>query len=304
MSGIVILGSSNTDMVLYVPEIPKPGQTVRGKNFTINGGGKGANQAVATSRAVDGNCYVYFIACVGSDSFAENSKILYKENGINTDYIFTIDGQPSGSALIFVADSGENTIGISSGANAMLSEEYVERSKLILQDADYLLTQLESPLESIQSAFKIAHESGTKIILNPAPAVKLPSEVLSIVDYITPNQSETQFYTGIMPVDEGTASAAAAEFHRMGIEHVVITMGSQGAYYSSLSVKKMIPARKVEPVDTVAAGDTFNGAFVAGMAMGKSEVDALIFASTAAALAVTRKGAQISTPYYKEIINF
>lgn len=304
MSGIVVLGSSNTDMVLYVPEIPRPGQTIKGGDFTVNGGGKGANQVVATARAVDGNDPVYFIACVGSDSFAENSKDFYKKNGINTDYIFTIDDQPSGSALIFVADSGENTIGISSGANAMLSEEYIERSKSILQDADYLLTQLESPPESIEAAFKIAHEYGTKVILNPAPAIKLSSEVLSLVDYITPNQSEAEFYTGIMPVDEASAREAAAEFHSMGIGHVVITMGSHGAYYSSLSENMMISARKVVPVDTVAAGDTFNGAFVAGMSMGKSEVDALNFASTAAAIAVTRKGAQVSAPYYKEIIAF
>ncbi len=306
MSNIVVVGSSNTDMVLYVPDIPTPGQTISGNNFTITGGGKGANQVVAAAQASNSRDNVYFIACVGDDSFGEKACENFKNKGIVTDYIVTVNDCSSGTALIFVSDSGENSIGINPGANACLSPKHIDNAKKAIIDSDYMLTQLESPIETIEYAFKIAKDNGTKIILNPAPACELPDEMLGMVDYFTPNQSETGFYTGIVPTDVVSAIEAAKKLHLLGIDNVIITMGEDGVFYSCASEKTshFIPARVVTAIDTVAAGDAFNGAFVVAMASNLSTLAALEFATTAAAIAVTRKGAQESIPEYQEIIDF
>ena len=306
MGNVVVVGSSNTDMVLYTPEIPRPGETVMGSNFTVNNGGKGANQAVAAAKSLSGDASVYFVATVGNDDFGRQSLEAYRKNGVRTDYIVSKEQVSSGVALIFVADSSENTIGINSGANALLSADIVENALARIDEAEVMLTQLESPLETVIKTLELGKEQNIITILNPAPARELPESIFSAIDIITPNQTETEFYTGIYPDDHTGYVEAAEWFHCRGVSEVLITLGSRGLFYSSCNQAnkegQLIAPLKVKAVDTVGAGDTFNGAFASGLALGMESVAAIKFASVAAAISVTRLGAQKSAPVYSEII--
>ncbi len=301
MYDIVIVGSSNTDMVLRVPEIPRPGETIAGDGFNITGGGKGANQAVAAARARIEEQSVFFVACVGDDELGEQAIRGFKEVGINTEYISVESDVASGVALIFVADSGENTIGINPGANARLSLEHIHRARSVLESSELLLTQLEIPLPTLLEAIKLAKAAGIQTILNPAPARELPEEIFALLDYFTPNQTETEIYTGIFPDSEETAKAAAQNLMDRGVKNVIITMGSKGAFYMNAEYSEFEPSLEVEAVDTVAAGDTFNGALAIALARKETLQEALRFATVAAGIAVTRVGAQASAPSIAEI---
>lgn len=301
MNKIVVIGSCNTDMVIKANRLPVPGETVLGGTFLMNPGGKGANQAVAASR-LGGN--ITFIAKTGNDLFGKQSVELYNSEGINTSYIFSDPNNPSGVALISVDAFGENCIVVASGANAFLSTKDIEKAKDIIASAEIVLMQLEIPLETVEYAAKIANENGVKVILNPAPAQSLPISLIQNLFLITPNKTEAELLSGIKVTDWDSAKTAAAIISEKGVENVVITLGSKGALIKEKGEYHKIEALKVEAVDTTAAGDTFNGALCVGLSEGKSIVESVKMASRAAAITVTRMGAQSSIPYRKEMAAF
>lgn len=296
---IAVLGSTNTDMVITGRKIPVPGETVSGGKFLMNPGGKGANQAVAVARlsAKKGACT--FIAKVGNDLFGRDTAARLKRDGIVPRLV--VDAQePSGTALILVDSRGQNVISVALGANGTLSPADIEPFRKDIEGASALVMQLETPIETVEWAAKAAREKGVTVILNPAPAKKLPKSLYRLVDWITPNETEAEILTGVKVVDAQSAAKAAAVLMRRGVGHVVITMGSKGVYCAECD--RIFPCRKVKAVDCVAAGDTFNGAFAVALAEGKNCADAIAFAQKAAAISVTRHGAQSSVPFRREII--
>lgn len=301
MKTLCILGSINVDHVIRVPYFPKAGETLTGSGYQIVYGGKGANQAVAAARM---GAKVAFIGAVGDDEIGREMVSAFAKDGINTTPISTIAHQKTGLAMIQVADSGENSIVISAGANGDLSPALVEQHRATIEQADTLLMQLESPLESILAATNITKQANTKVVLNPAPARALPDELLSQLDMITPNETEAEILTGVKIIDDQTACKAAEIFHQKGIETVLITLGSKGVYLSQHGQGEIIKGFKVQAVDTTGAGDTFNGAFLTALLEGKPATDAIRFAHAAAALSVTRQGAQTAIPYRQEVEDF
>jgi len=298
---IVVVGSSNTDMIIKVPHLPKPGETILGGEFTKAAGGKGANQAVAAARA---GGVVTFIAKVGDDIFGESAINGFVEDNINVDYVGKDAEAPSGVAQIFVADDGDNCIAVASGANAKLSPDDIRDAKEVITSADVLLTQLETPVETISMAIDFAKNSGKTVILNPAPAQPLPDELLAKLSVITPNETEAELLTGIEVTDESSAALASEALKEKGVESVIITLGSKGAFVDHGGQQYMVSGFKVDAMDTTAAGDTFNGALAVAISQKKDMRDAVRFANAAAALSVTKLGAQPSVPSLKEIIEF
>ncbi|QLB15414.1 ribokinase [Mannheimia granulomatis] len=305
MKNLTVLGSINADHVISVPYFAKPGETLTGHSYHIAYGGKGANQAVAAARlSAKVGVKVSFIGCIGNDDIGRAMKTAFEQDGINTQSIKTIPNAMTGIAMIQVAESGENSIVISAGANGHLDETVVAEFQSEITQADCLLMQLETPLPAIIQAAKIAKENNTQVVLNPAPARALPDELLSLLDMITPNETEAEILTGIKVVDELTASQAAAIFHQNGIEKVLITLGSKGVFISEKGGGSIVPGFRVQAVDTTAAGDTFNGALVTAILEEKSLAEAIRFAHAAAAISVTRKGAQPSIPTRQEVLDF
>lgn len=301
MQKLTVLGSINADHVIQVPYFPKPGETLSGQNYHIVYGGKGANQAVAAARL---GAKVDFIACIGEDKIGLEMKQAFQKDGINTDSIATIQSETTGIAMIQVADSGENSIVISAGANAHLTTDIVDKFKQKILDADALLMQLETPLDAIIYATKIAKQAGKHTVLNPAPAKALPDELLAQLTMITPNETEAEVLTGVKVVDEQSAAQAAAVFHQKGVAIVLITLGAKGVFISHNALQKIIPGFRVQAKDTTAAGDTFNGALVTALLEQKSLEEAIQFAHAAAAISVTRFGAQTSIPSRQETLDF
>ena len=301
MSKLVVLGSVNADHVLQVTDFPRPGETVTGRGYRIVPGGKGANQAVAAARL---GAPVSFIARIGDDAIGQQMRQGFEQDGIDVSAVELDETLPTGIAIIYVSDEGENSIGISAEANGALSPAMVKRHEAMIADAHTLLLQLEVPLESVFEAAKLARSHGTRVVLNPAPARPLPAELLALVDLITPNQTEAELLTGVKVSDEASAAQAAARFHQMGIGEVMITLGSQGVYCSNGRQQALIPGFRVEAVDTTAAGDTFNGALLAAELAGADFHEAVRFAHGAAALSVTRFGAQSSIPSKQEVDTF
>jgi ribokinase len=295
---IVVIGSSNTDMVIKTPTIPRPGETVLGEDFFMAAGGKGANQAVAAARA-GGD--VFFIARVGDDLFGKQAVDGFIRDGIHVEYIVRDKEAPSGVALIFVALDGENSIAVASGANAKLGVEDIRQARQVIASASVLLMQLETPLETVIEAAAIASPAGVPIILNPAPGQPLPDELLRHVTYLTPNETEAELLTGITIVKKTDLAKAADLLLSRGVKAVLATLGAQGVYVVTPEKKELLPAFKVNAVDTTAAGDAFNGALAVALAEGKSLLEAVLFSSAAAALATTKAGAQPSLPLRPEI---
>mgnify|MGYP002529018482 FL=1 len=295
---ILVVGSSNTDMVIKAAHLPRPGETILGGTFFMNPGGKGANQAVAIAR-LGGS--VTFICKTGSDIFGHQSQQLFEEEGINTSYVFSDSGNPSGVALITVDEKAENCIVVASGANANLLPSDLAKAEEAIEQADLILMQLEVPMETVCFVADIAWQKGKKVILNPAPAHPLPADLLSHLYLITPNETEAEMITGVKITDESSAGEAARLLSEMGVQHVIITLGSKGALIYSDGKAEMVPALKVEAVDTTAAGDVFNGALTVALSEGRSLKEAARFACKASAISVTRVGAQSSAPYRNEV---
>ncbi len=298
---LVVLGSINADHILNIKHFPQPGETVIGKQYTVAFGGKGANQAVAAGRA---GADISFIACVGDDDIGERVRKQLASDNIDTLPVEAIADTSTGVAMIFVNAEGENVIGINAGANNAVTPEYLDRYKQQVIDASALLMQLESPLETVIAAAKLAKENGTQVILNPAPACELPDELLSRVDIITPNETEAEKLTGIKVDNNDDAARAAKALHDKGIATVIITLGSKGVWLSQQGEGKQVVGFRVKAIDTIAAGDTFNGALITALLEGKPMDSAVRFAHAAAAIAVTRPGAQPSVPWRKEIDDF
>lgn len=301
MNQLVVLGSVNADHVLRVPHFPRPGETLCGHSYQVLPGGKGANQAVAAARL---GADIGFIARIGDDAIGRQMRDGFARDGINVSAVECDPALPTGIAIIYVSDEGENSIGISAEANGALTPAVVEQHAALIADANTLLLQLEVPLASVQRAAELARAGGTRVVLNPAPAQPLPPALLALVDLITPNQTEAELLTGISVTDEASAHLAAERFHAMGIQSVMITMGSQGVYVSEGGQAALVPGFRVTATDTTAAGDTFNGAFLAEQLRGSDTHSAIRFAHAAAAISVTRFGAQSSIPTLDEVTAF
>lgn len=295
---ILVVGSSNTDMVIKAAHLPRPGETILGGTFFMNPGGKGANQAVAIARL---GGFVTFVCKTGSDVFGHQSQQLFEEEGINTSYVFSDSANPSGVALITVDEKAENCIVVASGANANLLPSDLAKAEEAIELADLVLMQLEIPMETVCFVADMAWQKGKKVILNPAPAQSLPADVLRHLYLITPNETEAEMITGVKIMDEASAIEAARCLSEMGVQHVIITLGAKGALVYSEGKAELIPALKVDAIDTTAAGDVFNGALTVALSEGRSLKDAVRFACKASAISVTRIGAQSSAPYRNEV---
>ena len=300
MNKIIVIGSSNTDMVVRSEHLPRPGESVVGGGFMMAGGGKGANQAVAVARM---GHRVIFAAALGDDMFGDAALSGYQRFGIDTSFIVRKD-TPSGVALIMVDSEGQNSISVALGANNSLTIDDVLPALEQIDAGDIVLLQLEIPMATIEAVVAIASAKGAKVILNPAPAATVSENILSKLYLITPNQTEAQTLTGIEVKDEVTANLAAQVLCSRGVDRVVITMGSLGAYLYEDGKGVIIPAKRVAAVDTTAAGDVYNGALCAALAEGMTLVEALNFATKASAISVTRVGAQPSVPTREEVDNF
>ena len=293
---ILVIGSSNTDMVFKTNEFPQPGETVLGQTFLMNPGGKGANQAVAAARL---GSKVRFITKLGEDIFGKQSLEGFEKEGLDLDFVLKTPHFPSGVASIVVNGRGENQIIVASGANMDLKPS--DLTDIIFEEAGLVLIQLEIPLETVRYIIEKCKSRNSKVILNPAPAQKLDDELLDGLYLITPNETETEILTGILPDDLNSLKAASLYLHDKGVENVIITLGKQGVYLSNNFYQQIIPSEEVVAVDTTAAGDVFNGAVTTALSEGKDWVEACQFACKASAISVTRMGAQSSAPYQHEI---
>lgn len=295
---ILIIGSSNTDMSVRIKRLPRPGETVLGGSFTMDAGGKGANQAVAACR-LGGK--VSFICKVGNDMFGKQSLEAYKNEGIDISYARYSD-KPSGVALIYVDDKAENCIAVASGANMDFSDD-IGTMKEAISKAGIILLQLEIPVKTILAIAQYAAATGTKTILNPAPVQDLPDEIYRTLYLIVPNEKEAEGLTGIKISDEQSATEAALKLLEKGVKNVIITLGAHGALLANNTEVKMVKARKVQAKDTTAAGDTFCGAIAVAIAEGCTLTEAVGFANKASSLTVQRTGAQASIPTRAEVDN-
>lgn len=298
---LIVLGSVNADHVLQVDSFPRPGETVTGHGYKVLPGGKGANQAVAAAR-LGGE--VGFVACVGDDDFGSRMIKAFQDDGMDTRAVMAVPDMPTGIALIQVAANGENSIAIAAEANACLTVGALEQHLEYLGGAGMLLMQLESPLETVELAARTVASAGGKVVLNPAPAQPLSDDLLAHLTMITPNETEAEVLTGVTVSDEDSARQAADILHGKGIETVIITLGAQGAYCSAPDGARLISGFSVKATDTTAAGDTFNGGLVVALQEGKTMDEAIRFAHAAAAISVTRLGAQTSIPNRGEVEEF
>lgn len=298
MKKIIVIGSSNVDMVVRTSHLPAPGETILEGEFFMNQGGKGANQAVAIKR-LGGN--LIFMAKLGNDVLGRQSVGYFKKEGIDTRYIALDEDSASGVALISVDDHAENSIVVASGANMLLNEQDVDKMLEEMCEGDILLMQLEIPLQTVEYAARKAFGKGVKVVLNPAPARSLPKELFRHLYMVTPNRIEAEMLTGIKIANDADVEKVAEEICAMGVKNVIITLGSKGCLIREEGVSYRIDAFKVEPVDTTAAGDTFNGALCVGLSEGMDLKQAAVMASKASSIAVTRMGAQSSIPYREEL---
>jgi len=293
---VVVVGSANTDMVVQVDAIPRLGETVLGGKFVKTQGGKGANQAVSASRL---GAEVVFVARIGRDTFGQSSVAAYQVEGINTDFIIWDDDVPSGVALIMINRNGENIIAVAPGANRRLSPADVQAAESVFQTADAVLVQLEIPLEAVQTAVDLARKHHARVILNPAPAIYLPDLILRSVDFLTPNESELAILAGTLSIQEGNRARAYAE--QIGVQALIVTMGAKGAVVIAEGTEHLVPGYRVKAIDSVAAGDAFNGALAVALSRGETLWDAVRYANAVGALSVTRAGAQPSLPTFEEV---
>jgi len=299
MGKIVVIGSSNTDLVVQTPNFPKPGETIIGGNFNTFAGGKGANQAVAAAR-LGGS--VTFIAKVGEDDFGALAIQGFAKDKINTKYVFKDKATPSGVAIIMIDENGENVIVVSPGANNKLDASDIFKAEKEIASSNLILIQLETHIETVSYVLELAKKLGKKVVLNPAPAQVLNEALYKNLFLITPNETEASLLTNVEVIDEGSASKAATVLLDKGVENVIITLGSKGAFFKNKYEEFVVESEKVEVIDTTGAGDTFNGAITVALSEGKSFKEAIVFGNKAAGISVTRLGAQASVPNRKDIV--
>ena len=300
MKKLVVIGSSNMDLVVSTEHFPLPGQTVMGKKFMTNFGGKGANQAVAAS-LLGGD--VSFICKVGNDNYGRDMIEKFQKDGIATQYITVTDQAATGIAVITVDANGENTIVVASGANSLLTSEDIRNAEPAISQADVLLMQLETPVEPLCTAAQMAHEKGKYVILNPAPAPKkpLPTALLRHIDLIIPNETEATSITGVEITDLQSAERALEALKKLGAKDAMITLGEKGVLAYEDGKVKLFPACKVHAIDTTAAGDTFCGALSVAICQGQEKKEAIAFANKAAAYTVQHEGAQCAMPHLYDL---
>lgn len=296
---VVVIGSSNMDMVVRCPELPLPGQTILGSDFVMNPGGKGANQAYAAAKL---GAKTQLIARKGNDVFADDAQKTFAEVGLGTDFIVRDEDTASGVALIYVDETGENQIVVVPGANENLSPADVDAAREAIESAKVMILQLEIPMETVVHAAQMAVANQTRVILNPAPARPLPAALLEKVDILIANETEILVLTGTSEVGMHTTEAACRPLLEAGVKHVITTLGKKGALLTSKTGgAARVPGFKVKAVDTTSAGDTFAGALACVLAEGKNLEEAVLFANAAAALSATKTGAQISMPTRQEV---
>ncbi|MEN2316406.1 ribokinase [Lacticaseibacillus paracasei] len=297
---VVVIGSINVDSILHIQRLPQPGETIKMDTFSQAAGGKGANQAVAAARS---GAKTSFIGRVGDDANAAFMRGELVKNQIDTQYVATTVGTQTGQAYILLQASGQNSIIIQHGANFEVTPADVQRAADLIQSADFVVAEFETPVDATAEAFKIAKAAGKMTILNPAPAQKdLPAALLKNVDLIAPNETESELITGIPVVDEDSMWASAAYYHELGIRGVIITLGSKGSFISLDGEATIVPAFKVKAVDTTAAGDTFIGALASVLQTDlKNIVTAATYASMASSFTVQKLGAFPSIPMGDEV---
>jgi ribokinase len=298
---IVVVGSSNTDMVVCAPQIPAPGQTILGSEFLMVPGGKGANQAVAAARL---GAEVSFVARVGGDIFGEAAIRNLETEGIRTDFVYRDEEAASGVALIFVDQAGENAIAVAPGANGRLTADDVARAEARIAEAEVVLLQLEVPLAAVSAAIDLAKRHGRRVLLNPAPAQAVPENLLRHVDILTPNETEAEMLLGGRDAGLGGVAPTAQALRARGVGIVIVTMGKEGVFVVGPEAEYHLPGRRVTAVDTTGAGDAFSGALACAWGGGLELRPAIDFAIAAAALSVTRKGAQSALPTREEVERF
>lgn len=298
---IVVIGSANTDMVVKVPRIPGPGETILGGRFVMAAGGKGANQAVAAARL---GARVTFVGRLGRDMFGQQTEENLRREGIDTTHLVWDAETPSGVALIMVSEDGENSIAVAPGANGALTPGDVERAERAIAGANVVLLQLEVPLDAVQRAVELAARHGVRTILNPAPASPVPDDLLRSVDVLTPNEHEARLLSGSEAGEVDGAEAAAQALLARGVRAVAMTLGRRGALVADAGTMELVPSFKVTPVDTTGAGDAFNGALAFMWGQGHPLVEAVRYANAVAALATTVMGAQPSMPTAEQVAAF
>jgi ribokinase len=298
---ITVVGSSNMDLVVKAKRIPATGETILGGDFIMVPGGKGANQAVAAAKL---GAEVYFAAKLGDDIFGKQSLKNLKKEGVKTKYVTCTAQAPSGVALIMVDEQGNNLIVVAPGANQRLSAEDIRKAESCIASSGALVVQLEVPLSTVEFAARLAYSHGVPVVLDPAPAQKLSPELLKMVEVLKPNETEAQILTGVEVTDKDSARKAAERLLECGVKTVILTMGAKGFLMASGKVMEFVPGIKVNAVDATAAGDAFTGSLAVKMAEGKTLREAALFANYAAALSVTKMGAQTSMPTLQEVKRF
>ena len=298
---VVVLGSLNVDTTLHIDQMPKPGETISARSKTNSAGGKGANQAVAAARS---GAITSFIGQVGDDGNGQFMIDALKNDRINTDHVAVDQAHGTGSAVILLDSQGQNSIMVYGGANQAMETGMLAKSEYLIESADILISEFETPQEVTYEAFKLAKKHGVTTILNPAPASKIIDGLLEVTDLIVPNETESATLTGIEVNDTASMDANADKFAQMGIAHLIITVGDRGAYYHTPSDSGFVPAFKVQAKDTTAAGDTFIGAFSSKVNQDLSNIEeALVYAQQASSITVQRLGALPSIPTAAEIEN-
>ncbi|MDK2979767.1 MAG: ribokinase [Chloroflexota bacterium] len=295
---IVVFGSINMDLTAYVPKLPQPGETLQGSSYITVPGGKGNNQAVAASRL---GAPTHFVGRVGMDGFGEQVLQIVGEQKVDLSQVMKDPQNGTGIAVICVDQNAENTIIIISGANFALDDSDVARAAKVMEDAKVLMLQLEVPLDACLKAAQVANEKGVKVVWDPAPAIPLPDEAFKLMDFITPNETETEILVGFKPENAEDASRAAKLFLEKGVGTAVIKMGARGVYYENKDESGFVPRYKVNPIDTVAAGDAFNAGLAVAISEGKPLAEAVRMGAAAGAIATTRKGALPAMPYREEL---
>jgi ribokinase len=298
MNKVTVVGSFMYDLVATAPRRPKTGETLIGDSFGMFLGGKGANQAIAASRA---GASVTMVGRLGNDLFGDQFLEKFSEEGIKTDFVIQDTENGTGVGMPLIDASGDNSIVIIPQANMALTVENIDKAESVIADSDVLVLQCEVPMEANKRAAEIANKNDTLVILNPAPACEIPDAILSLMDLLTPNETETEILTGMPTHSNEQAIEAAHNLLSKGIETVILTLGSRGSFLLTEKMGKRIPAYSVDVIDTTAAGDAYSGALAASLAQGTHIEEAVKIANAAGALAATKLGAEPSLPTKKAI---